>query len=195
MVAVSRRTDRADTLTDAELPEALDLLTSDADWEVRLGIVSVLRGRHEPEVVDALVERLGADEDALVRREAALTLGVNREGRGVAALVEAATNDPDDRVRVRAVEALGRLRASEGVPAMIALSRHPASGARYRAVIALGQVMDPHSIGALAERLDDRLSIAYFAAWCLGGFKAEEAKAAFERSPRRRVAEWSFRRS
>lgn len=191
-----RRRHRSDTLTDGEVPDALDLLTApDADEEVRRGIVLMLQGRYEPEVVEALVERLDRDGEASVRRLAAMTLGRNREPRAASALVAAAADDDDVWVRARAVEALGRLQASDGVPAMIALSTNEDWRVRYLAVVALGRVMDQRSIGALADRLDERLVIAHLAAAYLGAFACEEATAAFTSAPRSLAARWSFRHS
>ena len=62
----------------------------------------------DPAIVEAVVGRLG-DEDDEVRRRAAVGLGALRQESTAAALAHAASNDPEDRVAREAVRSLGEL--------------------------------------------------------------------------------------
>ena len=84
-------------------------LTS-TSYKVRLAAALALSKSHDPRAVIALADALGRDDDATIRRVAALALGKMIDGRtaddarelGLDALAQAATGDPDERVRTTA---------------------------------------------------------------------------------------------
>jgi hypothetical protein len=79
-------------------------------YKVRLAAALALSKSHDPRAVIALADALGKDDDATIRRVAALALGKMIDARtaddarelGLDALAQAATGDPDGRVRTTA---------------------------------------------------------------------------------------------
>ena len=86
---------------------------SDSSYKVRLAAVLALSKSHHPRAVIALADALRKDEEATIRRVAALALGKMIDARtaddarelGLDALGEAATSDPDVKVRTTAAHA------------------------------------------------------------------------------------------
>jgi hypothetical protein len=86
---------------------------SDSSYKVRLAAVLALSKSHHPRAVIALADALRKDEEATIRRVAALALGKMIDARtaddarelGLDALGEAATSDPDLKVRATAAHA------------------------------------------------------------------------------------------
>jgi len=86
---------------------------SDSSYKVRLAAVLALSKSHHPRAVIALADALRKDEEATIRRVAALALGKMIDARtaddarelGLDALAEAAASDPDLKVRATAAHA------------------------------------------------------------------------------------------
>jgi HEAT repeat protein len=91
-----------------ELGTVRDLIEKDSDPTVRAHAARVLAGVRDPAVVPILISALG-DESAMVRGEAADSLGAVGFASGRAALEKAAKSDPDAGVRDRAAAALQRI--------------------------------------------------------------------------------------
>jgi cyclophilin family peptidyl-prolyl cis-trans isomerase/HEAT repeat protein len=97
--------------------------------------------------LEADLERLLRDPDALVRRRAALAVGRTGDPDGVGALV-AALADPVEDVRAQAAFALGVLGAAEAVPPLAAALKDPAPIVRGRAAEGLGLIGAPAASAA-----------------------------------------------
>jgi hypothetical protein len=86
---------------------------SDSSYKVRLAAVLALSKSHHPRAVIALADALRKDDEATIRRVAALALGKMIDARtaddarelGLDALAEAAAGDPDVKVRATAAHA------------------------------------------------------------------------------------------
>jgi HEAT repeat protein len=90
----------------------------------------------DPTVHAALLQRLG-DEDAAIREEAALALGI-LDGRSALAGLTSALQDPESDVRGAAATAIGKIGTEKDGQALIPLIGDPAAGARNRAMQAIG---------------------------------------------------------
>jgi len=87
-------------------------------------------------VIDGLAQRL-ADEDADIREEAALALGILNGHSALPQLVNA-LQDPDSDVRAAAATAIGKIGSQEQGPALIPLLSDPETGVRNAAMQAVG---------------------------------------------------------
>jgi len=90
----------------------------------------------DPTVHAALLQRLG-DEDAAIREEAALALGI-LDGRSALAGLTSALQDPESDVRGAAATAIGKIGTEKDGQALIPLIGDPAAGVRNRAMQAIG---------------------------------------------------------
>lgn len=140
------------------------------------------------------------DSDALVRIEAAKSLGQMEDTLAVAALSKALREDTDARVRKMAAWALGNIECEEGVPALVhAMRRDRDREVRRTAVWALGQIEHEDAVPALAETIGDSdPEIAALAVWALGQIEDESAVPALSQvlksgsTEMRRQAAWAL---
>ena len=134
-----------------------------------------------------LIRRLGADQPAYVRREAAIALGYDispsRVDQAVSALI-LALKDPSPRVRESAIAGLfghGGL-ASRFVPEVIPLLKDEDSGVRVSAAAGLGSLVRPTGperalaipalVGALVDKRSDVREVAAESLIMMGESKA-----------------------
>jgi HEAT repeat protein len=157
----------------------LDLsLVDQAELERRRKIAEENRPRPltEEERTKLLTE-LGADD--VPRRTAAANLLKKRipgDDRAVMAAALARLLDHNDQpLRNAAAGALAKWATAEEVPALVKILDEPATGARWAAIDALGELRDPRSIEPLVGRLSvpiDRLK----AIWALEKFSSDIEK-------------------
>jgi HEAT repeat protein len=114
--------------------ESVQALAKDPEMARRLG----------RRAVEPLIDRL-ADEDAVVRENAALVLGQVGDVRAVEPLAKALA-DPVVRVRWRAATALGALRAPAEIEPLIRALHDPDLGVRTAAAQALGELGDTAAV-------------------------------------------------
>lgn len=151
--------------------EALLSCINSDDADVRRNAVWMLNGSKTPEhVVATLVNVLIQDNNELVRRQAAETLGEIGSKSATDALIQALENDIDERVRKAAAEALGHLGCDRGVDILLDILQNEEHARRYHAAIALGKSKSDRAVAGLLEALrreDD------FAQHCAGMALAE----------------------
>lgn len=104
--------------------------------------------------VDKLIAILVSDTSALVRDNAAFSLGLIGDEKAVPALLDA-LRDRDEWVRKSAVKALGYLRPKECVDALIGLIDDPSPTVRKNVARTLGEIGDRKACGALEKLLGD----------------------------------------
>jgi beta-lactamase regulating signal transducer with metallopeptidase domain len=95
------------------------------------------------------------DEDPLVRRHSAWSLGELEDPKAVGPLI-AALSDDDARVRTMAAWALGEIKDPGAAPALVAALDDDDTGVREMAVLALGELNDPSVAEALEWAAETR---------------------------------------
>ncbi len=169
---------------DLDFVQLLLVLLEDADARVRLVTVGALWEDTTARVMRGLIERLAQDEDALVRAEAALSLGRfaymatldeidEHQGDLVrAALLGQLASEQDVDVRRRLVESCGYYGEAAPVQAAIAAAAVASDQLqRESALAAMGHSMDPRWLPQIAAALNERSpALRYEAARAAGEF-------------------------
>lgn len=107
------------------------------------------------------------DKNPLLRKNAALVLGIINDKSAVTTLIDV-LKDESAEVRSSAAYALGKISDSDAVePLMIALDDN-AEEVRSAAITALGEIGDSRAVDALIEMLDDESMIDFEAIAALG---------------------------
>jgi len=159
--------------SDAGSVNALLLAVHDPDPAVVRPVVYALEKVPSPRV-GAQARPLLESDDALVRAQAARTLGKQKDKDAVSALA-AALADSDERVVINAARALGEIGDDHAVhPLGATLARHPSHHARTAAATALGEIKSKKGKDYLAQSIMDsspgvRVESIHALAAALGG--------------------------
>lgn len=142
-------TDRAPAADEPSLREALAADDLVERRDAALALTSSAASGLDPETVDALAERVRADDHPDVRQFAVEALGVAGAGQQV---VREAFDDPHEWVRSEAVVAYSRIAPGDVEPVLDVLEDDDSGWVRRNAVVALGkrQVLDQ---AALVDRI------------------------------------------
>lgn len=155
--------------------------SADPDADVRLAAFDGLWENESPELLDALVRRIGDEPDARVRETMAASLGrfayssedsstLDRIRNILFILFE---NDPAIDVRRRALESLGYLAGADVEDAIDDAYAHPAVELRASALHAMGRQADERWIDTcLRELVADDPELRYEAVTALGSIGA-----------------------
>jgi HEAT repeat protein len=147
----------------------------DTDWRVRKTAVEGLVSIGDDEVINGLVQRLSAEDNAGARNsaiEALVQIGTSAVGP-ILPLLE--TRDPD--VRKFAIDILGDIRDTHAVPGIIEKLKDPDENVRVAAAESLGKIRDRRAVDALIGCLtaNDQGWLDYAAAEALGEIGDERA--------------------
>ena len=116
-----------------------------------------------------------ADENPMVRADAALRLGEARVEAAVDSLV-AVLDDPVEAVRVQALLSLGQIGDTKATAAVSKLAADPVSSVRIATAQSLGMLKDPGSVPVLARLLEDpEGTVRIAAARALGNIPGQES--------------------
>lgn len=140
-------------LGDRASAEAFRKLADDADSSVRIGAFYALERIGDASYRRAWVEMMRNHASPEARRNAVMALGLLGDPRTKDLLTRVAAEDPDDGVRLQAVEGLALLGDADAESGFI---RDAFGGLGYRqpfALLALGKVKSPDSLGVLRSRL------------------------------------------
>jgi hypothetical protein len=113
-------------------------------------------------LIQALTQALN-DEDELVRRDAAKTLGEIGDTRAVEPLIQA-LEDEESGVRMYAAMALAKIGDAKAVEPLIQALEDEESGVRREAAEALGEIGDERAIEPLIQALEDEHPMVQVAA-------------------------------
>lgn len=114
--------------------------STDPEFTVRVRVAEALGTREEAHLVLPTLETLIVDDNIIVRRTAADSLGNIGSPDGVTSLCQA-LQDADDTVRSHAAEALGKIASDESAKALVEAFLHDNDyNVRYFAKQSLGQV-------------------------------------------------------
>lgn len=114
--------------------------SEDEEFTVRVRVAEALGTREEADSVLPTLTKLLADNNPIVRRTAADSLGNVGDAGAVQALCEA-LNDADDTVRSHTAEALGKIADDESAKALVSAFLHDDDyNVRYFAKQSLGKV-------------------------------------------------------
>ena len=160
---------------DGELPEDLEALAGRLYSEPPADRAYAARelGKLGPEAaptVPLLVDRLD-DSDWLVRRQVSEALGVIGDVAAVEPLIEVVSDRSGEwGVRTAAARSLGRLGDVRAVEPLVAVLNDMNAHVRHMAVIALGHIGTPETVGPLtaAARSDSDAATRFSAAEALG---------------------------
>ncbi len=136
-----------------DLSRLAGLLQSSPDPLVRWRVCRAYARLQDSTVVNSLLDALGREPDARVRREAAFALGqIGPPARAARlALVQATREDPDLSTRARAIEALGKIGGHEAVGPVAGHLTSAAAELSREAAIACWRLNDSTAVIALAE--------------------------------------------
>ena len=199
-VALRRGDGHGFALTDGEIRQLLEALSSDDACVRELSIRLLGHEEHSATVREGLLSRL-RESNPRLREIAALGLGMI-EGREVVQPLVAALRDGEVGVRANAAWALGRIEDGRALRPLRDLFADRSETVREAAVFAAGHFDDStSSVAALTRVLrdDEAASVRRAAAWALGQLEAREAVDALvaalgrERdTPVREMATWAL---
>lgn len=161
--------------------EPLISASDDEEFTVRTRIAEALGTREESDLVLTTLAKLIQDDNAIVRRTAADSMGHIGSADSVPYLCEA-LQDADETVRSHSAEALGEIHTDESANALVDAFLHDADyNVRYFAKQSLGKVGQV-AVDAILEIIDDTEDPDLLIEICeiLGNLAHERSKSALE---------------